>query len=202
MPYCATATYCTNKGERRDIVYLRDSGSLQALASKECFSEDNYFDTSKHWLIHGIFGIPTELFLFEIDFQYDKLQGKILCELIDSLPYGVDILVGNDLDGIMHLTVSVVTCAGTGTSNTQNVVRPEKTNVKELGSDHDDTDDIDDVLEDNHADENDVNDWDDVGVTNNVVNTNRSALVDQNDNLALDLDRLFMYYISPILPND
>src|SRR6218665_1058332 len=38
-PYCATAACYTINGERRDIVYLRDSGSLQTLASKQCFSE-------------------------------------------------------------------------------------------------------------------------------------------------------------------
>lgn len=70
--------------------------------------------------------IPTEIPLVEIDFQNDKQQGKILCGLVDSLPYGVDNLVGNDLEGIMPLTVSVASRAGTNTSNTKNVVRPEK----------------------------------------------------------------------------
>jgi len=60
-PYCATATNCTNNGERRDIVYLRDSRSLQSLASKECFSEGDYFDTSEYRLIQRIFGITTEI---------------------------------------------------------------------------------------------------------------------------------------------
>src|SRR6218665_987894 len=110
-------------GERRDIVYLRDSGSLQTLASKQCFSEGDYVDTSEHRLIQGIFGIPTKIPLVEIGFRNVRLQGKILCGLVDSLPYGVDLLVGNDLPGIMPLTVSVVTRAGTDTSNTQNVVR-------------------------------------------------------------------------------
>ena len=110
-PYCATAIYRTNNGEQRDIVYLRDSGSLQTLASRQCFSEDDYVDTSENRLIQGIFGIPTEIPLVEIDFQNEKLQGKILCGLVDSLPYGVDLLVGNDLEGIMPLTVTVVTRA-------------------------------------------------------------------------------------------
>src|SRR6218665_3155709 len=78
-PYCATAACYTINGERR----ARDSGSLQTLASKQCFSEGNYVDTSEHRLIQGIFGIPTEIPLVEIDFQNDRLQGKILCGLVD-----------------------------------------------------------------------------------------------------------------------
>src|SRR6218665_4016527 len=128
-PSCATVIYRTNNGERRDIVYLRDSGSLQTLASKQCFSEGDYVDTSEHRLIQGIFGIPTEIPLVEIDFQNEKLQRKILCGLVDSLPYGVDLLVGNDLPGIMPLTVPVITRAGTDPSTTQHVIRPVKNNV-------------------------------------------------------------------------
>src|SRR6218665_3477737 len=79
---------------------------MTALASKECFSEGDYFDTSKHRLKQGIFGIPTEIPLVEIDFENDKFQGKILCGLVDSLHYGVGLLVGNDLEGIMPLTVT------------------------------------------------------------------------------------------------
>lgn len=46
---------------------------------------------AEHRLIRGIFGIPTEIPLVEIDFQNDTVEGKILCELVDSLPYGIDI---------------------------------------------------------------------------------------------------------------
>src|SRR6218665_1585730 len=60
-PHCATAACYTINGERRDIVYLRDSGSLETLVSKQCFSEGDYIDTSEHRLIQGIFGIPTEI---------------------------------------------------------------------------------------------------------------------------------------------
>lgn len=39
-PCCATATLCTNDGIRRDTIFLRDSGSLQSLASEECFRRE------------------------------------------------------------------------------------------------------------------------------------------------------------------
>src|SRR6218665_157160 len=153
------------------------------------FSEGDYVDTSEHRLIQEIFGIPKEIPLVEVDFQNDKLQGKILCGLVDSLPYGVDLLVGNDLEGIMPLAVTVVTRAGTDTSNTQNVVRPERNNVQDIGSDFDGVDD------------NEMNVLNDVDVAHNITTT-RSAPVNQNDDFASDLDRLFTVDVPPVIPTD
>jgi len=133
--------------------------------------------------------------LVEIDFQNDKLQGKILCGLVHSLPYGVELLVGNDLEGIMPLTVTVVTRAGTDTSNTQNVVRPVRKNVKGLGPDFHD-------IHNDDGDVNEMNALDDLDVGHNVVTTTRSAPVNQNDNFASDLDRLFTVDVPPVIPND
>src|SRR6218665_44985 len=195
-PYCDSATLFTNKGVRRDIVYLRDSSSLQTLASRETLSGQDYVDTAEHRLIQDIFGIPTEIPLVEIDFQNDKVQGKILCGLVDSLSDGVDILVDNDLPGIMPFTVSVVTLAGTDTTNIQNVVRPGNTNVMSAN-------DVADVQTDNDhvTDEDDLVDWDIESETNNVAVTNRSAHSEQDEDLVSDLDRLFTVDIPQIIPN-
>src|SRR6218665_255233 len=65
-PYCDSATLFTNKGVRRNIVYLRDSGTLQWLASKETLSDQDYVDTAEHGLIQGVFGIPVEIPLADI----------------------------------------------------------------------------------------------------------------------------------------
>lgn len=64
---------------------------MQTLASKESLADEDYVEVAEHRLIRGIFGIPTEIPLVEIDFQNDTVEGKILCELVDSLPYGIDI---------------------------------------------------------------------------------------------------------------
>src|SRR6218665_1682334 len=90
----------------------------------------------------------------------------------------------------MPLTVTIVTRAGTDTSNTQNVVRPVRKSVKGLGPDFDDVDD------------NEMNDLDDLDVTHSVVATTRSAPVNQNDDFASDLDRLFTVDVPPVIPND
>src|SRR6218665_3673041 len=74
-------------------------------------------------------------------------------------------------------------------SNTQNVVRPVKNNVQDLESDFDDVDD------------NEMNDLNDLDVAHNVTTT-RSAPVNQNDDLASDLDRLFTVDVPPVIPTD
>lgn len=108
----------------------------------------------------------------------------------------VDILIGNDLESIMPLTVSVANRASTETSNTQNVVCPGSTNVKSARS----SNDVVNVLVDNdHAtNENELVDWENESDTNDVVATNMIALVDQDEDLASDcLQMTSHYYIMP-----
>src|SRR6218665_3873672 len=96
-PFCVNATLCTNKGSRRPVVLLRDSGALQSLVSKKCLAAGDYVDTLEYRLIQGILGQPTEVPLVEVRIESDKLSGKILCGLVDNLPHGIDFLIGNDL---------------------------------------------------------------------------------------------------------
>ena len=123
----------------------------------------------------------------EIDSQNDKLQGKMLCGLVDSSPYVVDVLVGK---GNYASNGHRCHSRGTDTSNTQNVIRPVTKNVIGLGPDFDGVDD------------NEMNELDDLDVAHNVVETTRSAPVNQNDDFASDLDRLFTVDVPPVNPND
>lgn len=133
--------------------------------------------------------------MVEIVFRNDKIQGKILCGLVHFLPYGVDILVGNDLNEIMPLAVSVVTRAGTDTTNIQTVVRREITGVKSARVDYDDCDDV--SVDNGDVDVDGLIDWDDLGDTTDIVGTNRSASVDQTEDLAPDLSNMFTDDLSP-----
>lgn len=133
--------------------------------------------------------------MVEIVFRNDKIQGKILCGLVHSLPYGVDILVGNDLNEIMPLAVSVVTRAGTDTTNIQTVVRREITGVKSARVDYDDCDDV--SVDNGDVDVDGLIDWNDLGDTTDIVGTNRSASVDQTEDLAPDLSNMFTDDLSP-----
>jgi transposase InsO family protein len=121
-PYCATATLVTDEGVRKPVVFLRDSGAMQSLISKEYLQKGDYSDICENRLIQGVLGGPTEIPLVEINLENDRVKGKFLCGMVDSLPNGVDLLVGNDLQQIMPLQICVVTRSGTDTTNNNAVV--------------------------------------------------------------------------------
>ena len=123
-PFCVNATLCTNKGIRRLVVLLRDSGALQSLVSKECLDAGDYIDTLEYRLFQGILGQRTEIPLREISIESDKLSGKIFSGLVDTLPHGVDFIIGNDLQEELPLHVSLVTRARTYTRDRNAVVAP------------------------------------------------------------------------------
>jgi len=121
-PYCATATLLTDEGVRKPVVFLRDSGAMQSLISKEYLQKGDYSDICENRLIQGVLGGPTEIPLVEINLENDRVKGKFLCGMVDSLPNGVDLLIGNDLQQIMPLQICVVTRSGTDTTNNNAVV--------------------------------------------------------------------------------
>src|SRR6218665_3161747 len=104
-PFCVNATLCTNKGSRRPVVLLRDSGALQSLVSKKCLAAGDYVDTLEYRLIQGILGQPTEVPLVEVSIESDKLSGTILCGLVENLPHGIDFLIGHDLQEELPLSL-------------------------------------------------------------------------------------------------
>lgn len=95
----------------------------------------------------------------------------------------------------MPLAVSVVTRAGTDTTNIQTVVRREITGVKSARVDYDDCDDV--SVDNGDVDVDGLIDWNDLGDTTDIVGTNRSASVDQTEDLAPDLSNMFTDDLSP-----
>src|SRR5688572_240815 len=110
-PFCSNAWLYGHEGTRRQIVLLRDSGSLQTLVSRERVGIDEFTDTKENRLIQGVVGDPIEIPLVEINLDSERVKGKVLCGLIDKLPEGVDVLVGNDLADMGPIDISVVTRA-------------------------------------------------------------------------------------------
>lgn len=69
-----------------------------------------YLETDEVRLIKGITGWTFELPLVEIRVDSVFARGKILACLIDSLPQGIAVVVGNDLDvGVVTRARSRVT---------------------------------------------------------------------------------------------
>jgi hypothetical protein len=95
----------SRNGRQRKICMLRDSGCLQSLVTAETCTPNEYIDTGETRLIQGIVGCPIEISLVEVEIDSDRLQGKFLCGLVEKLPTGVDVLWGNDIEGLASVAV-------------------------------------------------------------------------------------------------
>src|SRR5688572_10985214 len=110
-PFCSNAWLYGHEGTRRQIVLLRDSGSLQTLVSRERVGNDEFKDTKENRLIQGVVGDPIKIPLVEIKLDSERVKGRVLYGLIDKLPEGVDVLIGNDISDMGPIDISVVTRA-------------------------------------------------------------------------------------------
>jgi transposase InsO family protein len=96
-PFCVNGSICNDKNEKRMIVFLRDSGSLQSLVSQECLMQNEWTDTNECRLLRGISGVVLERPLVKVRVECAFVQGEVLCCLMNDLPEGVSMVVGNDL---------------------------------------------------------------------------------------------------------
>jgi len=78
VPYCANAILRTTQRIQRLVVFLRASGSLQSLASRESLKPGNFMDTGENRLIQGILGSPSEIPLVEINIENDQISARFL----------------------------------------------------------------------------------------------------------------------------
>src|SRR6218665_1419527 len=105
LPYCATQELCN-----------------RLIVSRKRFQPFEYVDTSENRLIKGVLSQAVAVLLVEILARSDQGDGTILCSLIDELPQGVDILVGNDHMDLVPVHVGVITRSHTCKTNTENAV--------------------------------------------------------------------------------
>ena len=97
MPFCVNGGVFDENEAKRSVVFLRDSGSLQSLVSKECVRLNEFKDTGETRLLKGISGAVMELPLVQMRVECEFAKGEILCCLINELPAGISILIGNDI---------------------------------------------------------------------------------------------------------
>jgi len=94
-----TATLTSLDQTHRSLTVLRDSGSLQALISRDKLSSHYYVDTGESRLIKGVTGDVVRVPLVEIDLQSKYGTGKYHFGLVNRLPdHTFDALIGNDLN--------------------------------------------------------------------------------------------------------
>ena len=96
-PYCSSGQLISSDGSTQLINILRDSGELCSLFLKSAASPNFVKDTGEIRLIQGVSGNIIKVPLVEIKLETSLFSETVLCGLIDSLPDGVDFLLGNDL---------------------------------------------------------------------------------------------------------
>ena len=84
-------------GDRTIITILRDTAALQSLLSKSCLPPDIFVHTDEVCWIRGISGNIMEIPVVEVWLQSDLCDHLVRVGLVDTLPDGVDFLLGNDL---------------------------------------------------------------------------------------------------------
>ena len=94
-------------GTTRPIRLLRDTGALQSLVSSLSVSPVDVEDTGERRQIRSICGEVQSVPLVRVELHSTLCSGTLLCGLIDTLPQGIDVLVGNDL-------VSPASCSDKG----------------------------------------------------------------------------------------
>lgn len=96
--FCSDGFLCKDDGFCREVVLLRDSVSLQSLVGKNLLRDDEFVDTKDVRLIRCVDYLVTEISLVEVNLKSNYSNGSVLLGVIDHLPKGVDLLIGNDLD--------------------------------------------------------------------------------------------------------
>src|SRR6218665_1773886 len=106
------------------------SCATQELCNRLChgsgFSRLSTSTQFENRLIKGVLGQAVAVPLVQISVSSDQGDGTILCGLIDELPQGVDILVGNDHRDLVPVNVGVITWSHIRKTNTENAVRSHK----------------------------------------------------------------------------
>ena len=118
---------------------LRDTGAVQSLLRRSAIPPSAITPTGDTRLIKGVGDQTIKVELVEINLKSEFLSGSVLVGVVDSLPAGVDFLLGNDLFFALNSTVfsgleefdAVVTRAmsraqssTSGTPPTQSTVQP------------------------------------------------------------------------------
>ena len=122
-PYCNVGYIVNASGDRHEINILRDTAALQSLMSKSCIPSDFVIHLDEVRWIRGISGNIMEIPLVQVWLESKFCNENVTLGLVDTLPDGVDLLLGNDLfckfsrDACDNLPDYVITRSMTNRSN-------------------------------------------------------------------------------------
>jgi len=96
-PYCNVGYIVNASGDKSEINILRDTAALQSLISKSCVPSDFVVHLDEVRWKRGISGNIMEIPLVQVWLQSKFCNENVNVGLVDTLPDGVDLLLGNDL---------------------------------------------------------------------------------------------------------
>jgi len=95
--YCYEGVLRCPDGTARPIRLLRDTGALQSLVSSKSLSSIEVEETGESRQIRSVCGEVQCISLVRVGLHSTLCSGIFLCGSVDTLPPGIDVLVGNDL---------------------------------------------------------------------------------------------------------
>src|ERR1043165_2030263 len=111
QPFVQEGVLYGQHGSQRQVMLLRDSGALQSIVSRDGLHAHEYIVTGEDRLIQGIVGEAVKVPLVEISLESEMVTGNFLCGLVDKVPNGINLLIGNDLVRNEPVDIGVVTRA-------------------------------------------------------------------------------------------
>jgi len=94
--HCVIKTI-TRPDQTKMVKGLRDTGALKSLVSSQVLTDNDYQLTGEYRLIRGVTGDTLPVPLIEVTLNCSLCSGTFLCGLVQSLPPGIALLIGNDL---------------------------------------------------------------------------------------------------------
>ena len=95
--HCVITTITRPDETKMDVKGLRDTGALQSLVSSHVLTDNDYQLTGEYRLIRGVTGDTLSVPLIEVTLSCSLCSGTFLCGLVQTLPPGIALLIGNDL---------------------------------------------------------------------------------------------------------
>ena len=128
-PYTYDGIIVKPNGDEKQVTLLRDTGALQSIVRGSTVCVDDYIDTGEYRLIRGISANVITVPLVEIQLQSELWSGTFLVGVAESLPAGIDVLIGNDIAAAVRpIDTFVVTRSQTAK------LRSDETTVKSVVS--------------------------------------------------------------------
>jgi len=96
LEHCVIKTI-TRPDQTKMVKGLRDTGALKSLVSSQVLTDNDCQSTGEYRLIRGVTGDTLPVPLIEVTLNCSLCSGTFLCGLVQSLPPGIALLIGNDL---------------------------------------------------------------------------------------------------------